>query len=174
MGVAELVTQKAFLGKEFLTWLWFRSEVDPVLDLDEGQRCEVETLETIALDAQFGDTKTVALKGEAPGGSPEAASALLEGKKMRRGRFRLNHDAVEWILSLDGETMNISGLKLPKTGRLPFEESIELRVTSMLEFEALLERLFTGFVEMRLDEDAWPQELEKIQAWVAEKNHWEG
>ena len=30
MGILELIQQKAFLGREFLTWLWFRAEGDPV------------------------------------------------------------------------------------------------------------------------------------------------
>lgn len=174
MGVAELVQQKAFLGKEFLTWLWYRSETDPVIELDDGKRCEVETLETMALDAPFGDSKQVTLKGEAPGGSPEAGTALLEGKKLRRARFRFNHEGVDWIGGIDGETLNLSGLKLPKTGRLPFDESLELRVSSALEFESLLDQLFTGFIERRLDSGVWPEELEKIQIWIAERTGYGG
>ena len=34
MGLLELIEQKSFLGREFLTWIWFRSESDARIDLD--------------------------------------------------------------------------------------------------------------------------------------------
>ena len=78
MGVLELIQQKAFLGKEFLTWLWFRSETGGAMDLRGGRTAEVEMMGPIVLDAQYGDARMTTLKGESPATAPEARAAFEE------------------------------------------------------------------------------------------------
>jgi hypothetical protein len=169
MPLAELVQQKAFIGKEFLTWLWHRSETAPAFDLPRGRTCEIEMLDPIVLDAHFGDARSTALKGGSPATSPEARAALLEGKKLRRARIKLSSDGVDWIATLDGETMATSGLNLPRPGQLPFEEALRLRMEFAMEFESLIEELLDRFLTLRLDAKEWAPELKKIQAWIESK-----
>jgi hypothetical protein len=169
MGAIELIQQKAFLGREFLTWLWFRSETDPVLDLPGSRAVEVEILGPILLDANYGDARSTALKGESAGLSAEAGTSLREGKKLRRARVKLNVEGVEWIASLDGETFAVTGLSVPSSGKLPFAESLRLRTEYVLDFESLLTELTNLFLERRLDGKRWATELKKIHAWALEK-----
>lgn len=169
MGVLELIQQKAFVGKEFLTWLWYRAETNPAFDLPGGRKCEVEMLGPILLDAHYGDARSTALRGDSPATAPEAATALLEGKKLKRIRLKISSDGVDWIATLDGENFNVSGLNLPKAGQLPFEEALRLRVDYALEFDSLLSELFNLFLELRLDAKEWKPEIGKIQVWVGEK-----
>jgi recombination associated protein RdgC len=169
MGAIELIQQKAFLGKEFLTWLWFRSETEPVIDISGGRAVEIEILGPLLLDANYGDARSTALKGESAGLSAEAGTALREGKKFKRARVKFNVDGVEWIASLDGETLAITGLAVPSSGKLPFSESLRLRTDFILDFESLLTELLNLFLERRLDEKSWAAELKKIHAWALEK-----
>lgn len=169
MGVLELIQQKAFLGKEFLTWLWYRAETGPRIDLGRSRHCEIEFLGPLTLDAHFGDARTTALRGDSPSTSPEAAAALLEGKKVRRAGLKLSANGVDWIVTLDGENFSISSLNLPRPGRLPFEEALRLRLDYTLEFEALFSELFNRFLELRLDSRDWAAQIKKIQAWVGDK-----
>lgn len=169
MGVLELIQQKAFIGKEFLTWLWYRSEQSKEMAVGRGKPVTVEILGPILLDAQYGDARASMLKGDSPATAPEARTALLEGKKLKKAKMKWTRDDVEWTFSMDGETFNISGLGIPNPGKLPFEEMMGLRLEIALEFEQALQDLLEAFLELRLDEKQWPKELEAIQKWVGEK-----
>lgn len=169
MGLAELIQQKAFLGKEFLTWLWYRAEHEPAFELTRGRRVEVEIEGPIVLDAHYGDARSTALKGGSPTTAPEARTALLEGKKLKKARLKISGDGVDWIAGIDAETMAIGGLNLPRAGQLPFEEHLKLRVEFALDFEAILTDLWGEFLLLRLDEPSWKPELKRIQAWIEGK-----
>lgn len=169
MGVLELIQQKSFLGREFLTWLWYRSERDKQIEIHGGKPVTVEILGPILLDAAYGDARAQTLKGDSPSTSPEARTALLEGKKLRRARVRLEREGVEWLVTIDGETFNISGLAIPNPGRMPFEDLLAMRAEMMLEFERTFGALFEEFLHLRLQSKQWAKELPTIQEWVRDK-----
>lgn len=166
MGTLEMIQQKAFLGREFLTWLWFRSDESPIFEMKDGRKLEMEMLGPIALEANYGDARVTSLKGESPATSPESSTALLQGKKLSRARMRFSREAVDWTFTLDGATMNVSGLMVPRPGQLPFEEVLEIRLDFMLDLEAILAELYGSFLQIRLDSGPWEKELKKIQEWV--------
>lgn len=169
MGVLELIQQKAFLGNEFLTWVWFRAETAATIDLGQGRSVEVEMLGPIALDAHYGDARALALKGDSPATSPEATTALIQGKKLAKARIKLSREDVDWIATLDAQTFNISGLNVPKAGQLPFDEALNFRFEYVMEFDRLLGELFDVFIELRLNEKEWAAEIKQIHAWVDER-----
>lgn len=166
MGVLELIQQKSFIGLEFLTWLWFRTDAEGRIDLPGGG-IEIEILGPITLEAHWGDARAAVFKGEAPTQSPEAHTALLEGKKLRKAKFKFVRGDEEWITTLDGETFNISGLNVPKAGKLPLGDQLALRMAFVQGFEETLGELFAAFMELRLDAGQWESEIEAIQTWAA-------
>lgn len=166
MGILELIQQKAFVGRELLTWMWFRAETRPTLELGRSKVVEIEVLDPIVLEAHFGDAKSTTLKGGSPATSPEATTAVMEGKKLRRARFKLSCDGVDWIATIDAETMAISGLNVPRAGRLPFDELLRFRCDFIMEFESMLTELWGTFLEIRLDPSEWNRELKKIHGWI--------
>lgn len=169
MGVLELIQQKSFLGKEFLTWLWYRAERDGEVDTGKGKPITVEILGPILLDAQYGDARASALKGDSPATSPEARTALLEGKKLKKAKMKWVREDVEWVFTLDGENFNMSGLAVPNPGKLPFEDMMALRVDMVMEFENVLQQMLEYFMELRMDKNLWRPELESIHEWVRAK-----
>ena len=169
MGIVELIQQKAFLGKEFLTWMWFRSEAGKKIVPAGAEAIEIEILGPIVLDASYGDARVTTLKGESPTTSPEARAALIEGKKLKRAKINFKQGDGEWTATLDGENFNLSGLNVPNAGRLPFDEVVALRMEFIREFEETLVPLFETFLDLRLDAKRWGKELKKIHEWVREK-----
>ena len=169
MGVLELIQQKAFLGKEFLTWLWFRSETSGAIEMRGGKMAEVEIMGPIVLDAQYGDARMSTLKGESPATSPEAHASLLEGKKLKRAKLKFKRDDNEWIATLDGENFNLTGLAMPEAGRMPFDDLIAVRMEWVMEFENILADLFEAFMTLRMDTADWSGEVVKIHDWVKAK-----
>ncbi len=170
MGVLELIQQKSFLGREFLTWLWWRAECNKRITCGDDASFEVEILGPILLDAQYGDTRVLALKGDSPTTSPEAAVALIQGKKTKRMKFTLSTDQLDWTVTVDGENFDITGLSIPDPGRLPFEDRINLRMEMVVHFEEVLQAIFEIFLEARMDENIWKVELSAIQDWVRHKD----
>ncbi len=169
MGVLELIQQKAFIGKEFLTWLWFKAEMDGQLDMPKSKPVTVEIQGPILLDAQYGDARASTLKGDSPTTSPEARTALLEGKKLKKAKLKLTRDDVEFIMTIDGETFHFSGLNVPNPGKLPFEDYMIMRLEYVREFENLLQSLLEFFMDLRLDNKRWGEEIKIIQDWVSGK-----
>ncbi|HRR86970.1 MAG TPA: alpha/beta hydrolase, partial [Phycisphaerae bacterium] len=45
--------------------------------------------------AQYGDARATGLKGESPATSPEARTALVEGKKLKKAKIRLKREDVD-------------------------------------------------------------------------------
>jgi len=169
MGVLELIQQKSFLGKEFLTWLWFRSERDGQIEWPKAKPVSIEILGPILLDSQYGDARASLLKGDSPATSPEARTALLEGKKLKRAKMKWAREDAEWIFTIDGENFNISSLNVPNPGKLPFEDLMSLRLELIMEFEQVLELLLETFLEARLNARNWGREIRSIQEWVKAK-----
>lgn len=164
-----MIANKSFLGAEFLTWLWFNAELNAAVRLASGESVAVEIVKGIALEAQFGDARGAALSGESPATAPEAATALLQGKKLKRATFKLAHGDHEWIVTLEAATLSIAGLALPKTGKLPFEENLGLRLAALEQLELTIGLLYETFMALRLDEGLWKPELRGIQHWVEGK-----
>jgi hypothetical protein len=169
MGILELIQQKSFLGREFLTWLWWRAERDNRIETGRDATFELEIQGPIHLDAQYGDARATSLKGDSPATSPEAATSLVQGKKMKRMKFRMEKDQLDWTVTLDGENFNITGLSIPDPGRLPFKDRISLRMEMVIHFEEVLQSIFELFLESRLDDKLWDPELLAIQEWVRQK-----
>lgn len=169
MGVLELIQQKSFMGKEFLTWLWFRAERDGKVEPYKAKPVTVEVLGPILLDAAYGDARASTLKGDSPATAPEARTALLEGKKLKKAKFKWTREEAEWIFTIDGETFNISGLNVPNPGKLPFEDMMTLRLEMVREFDGVLQELLEMFLTLRLDTREWQEEIGSIHEWVRTK-----
>ena len=169
MSVLELIQQKAFLGKEFLTWMWYKAETGGQVRAGRNSPVEAEIMGPIELDAQYGDARASALKGDSPATSPEARTALLEGKKLKKARVKWRRENTDWIATLDGETLQVTGLAIPNPGRMPFADQMALRMEMVREFEQILEELFETFLTLRLDDKDWAKELKSIHKWVRSK-----
>ena len=66
MDFLDILREKAFLGREFLTWLWFKSEqTGGPIELPGGKVIEVVFHDRMTLDLTDVDTpQTVSIKGE--------------------------------------------------------------------------------------------------------------
>ncbi len=167
MGLLEQIEQKAFLGTEFLTWLWARSEMDEgPIEIEGDESIEVEFLKTMTFEAQYGEATVQSLKGEAPGAAAEARAAVLEGKTVKRAKIKVVQSEMEWTFSLRGDTFDFGSIAIPAPKGLPFDEGTGLRLDALERLFALMNTLFETFLALRLDEDRWADELARIRQFV--------
>jgi hypothetical protein len=169
MDLLDRINRTAFLGKEFLTWLWFMSDAREGLFRDvKGQEpFEVWFDDKLVLDHAIDKVKEVnSIKGESPTETAEAHTALRVGKKVADAKLRVIKDEREWVCSIKGEELALSGVKVPAVLSREEDEQVLERLELLGELERVLDALYRDFLEVRLDAERWPKELEKLRAWV--------
>src|SRR5262249_51202289 len=104
-----------FLGVEFLTWLWFKSQSqNSKLALRGDQNALVALEKSTRLVCDFGLTGTTVVTRDAPGTAPESRAAVAIGKQPTKLGLIVGGAAGEFRLTLDGARMAVSGLVLPE------------------------------------------------------------
>jgi len=170
MGVLEQIARGAFLGEEFLTWLWYLSETqrEPIAIARVGA-CEIAMGQEIILGEEGGDAQTVVLRGDMPSASAEAREALAAGKRLRRAKMYFTLDGVQWGCTLAGSTLALAGLRVPAAAGADFESHCLTRLEAVERLSRALQHLFEQFLERRLDPDRWSRQLNAIAQWIQER-----
>jgi len=170
MAMLDMIQHKAFLGLEFGTWLWFRSEQNEgSLDLGKGRGCSIAFEKNLVLSCEAGYATDSTLRGDAPAESPEAAAALLQNKKIKRARVSMTVDDLHYEFSLNAENFDWSSLKLDVPGKMELDEALPIRLEALERFQQVFGELFTLFLNIRLDETAWKKEIVAMRSWVTDK-----
>lgn len=166
MDLLTRINRTQFLGREFLTWLWYRSELSEGLFKRDGETFEVWFDAKLVLES-LGDIKEQsAIKSENPTETEEARASLQTGKQVREAQLRLIQGQKQWTFTIKAEDLAISGLKVPALLSREDEEQLYERFYLLEEALDLVEHLWRAFVTLRLDDDAWRAELEAVRAWV--------
>lgn len=167
MGNVELVEQYEFLGKEFLTYLWYLCDATSgTITFEDGTTIELSVGNSICLESEYGDVKKSTLKGDHPAISVEAKTSLSEGKQLAKARFEATIDNIEWKFTLDGKTLDLSSVQIPKVSA-PSEESILVyRLRAFDFFYGVVDNLFSKFLEIRTNNSSWEREVAKISKWI--------
>lgn len=169
MDLVDLIKEKRFLGQEFLTWLWFYCERNSgLIDVKGIGGTEIWFEEQMVLDS---GNESITCKGGSLSFA-EARTAVREGKKISKVRLRAALDGQEYRLTLNAETLEITGLRLPRTLELSEEEDTGIagrfldRVAMINEITDLIDGLFTQYLGLRLTE-LWPErELKDFRRWL--------
>ncbi len=163
-------------GREFLTWLWFKSEErNGRIDLGGGEEIGLFFVRRLVLESGRGDyAETVVCQG--PHASlREGREALRQGKKIREARLALEIDAAEWEFTFKVDLFQFQALKLPAaaddSGENEATEGEGLlleRIFLMERAVAIMERLFTVYMEIR-NSPGWNAEAARIDSWANRK-----
>lgn len=168
------VEAKSFLGTEFLTWLWAHERLNQGIypgRVPATEQIEATLAGPFVLEAKHGSARRIGVAGDDPEGAPEAMKALYQGKRLARCKVRLRdmkNDARDWTFTLDGETMGISGLKLTKTGKMPMQDGLPLRIRDLGDCHEALRLVYEAFITLRFKLRPWKKELTEIRRWVGE------
>ena len=172
MQTLERARQTEFLGKEFLTWLWFKSETnDGSFDLGELGTVEhrIDGRITLQSDGDNG-AETITCVGQSP--CPrEARFALTEKKMVTQTTLTLSSGDNECTFSFDSCWMNFKSLKPPKTMRdwADDPEGLFYERAFLIEQPArVIDMLFSTFTRLRTSTEWHTQELPALIEWVRE------
>ena len=159
------------LGREFLTWLWFKSEERNGMILVPGVgETEVHFVRRLVLESGDGEySESVVCQGM-HADLNEGREALRRGKKIREARLQLTRDAATWEFTFKADRFEFQSMKMPVV--MEVEDQQDDREGRVLERIYLLETvircmdgLFTLFASLRLT-DAWREEQARMVRWL--------
>ena len=153
--LVERIEQNRFVGREFLLWLWFESQLFETNLAPSGQASCALWLET-RITLAFEREESV-LKSGAPGAAPEAREALRQGKLPREARIRMITEEREYAWTFKADTLGLAGVTLPAELTKKDDDAHEVlyeRMRLVEALEATLEALWSDFLALRLSE-AW-------------------
>lgn len=159
-----------FWGREFLTWLWFKSEErNGMINVPQRGDYELIFLQRLVLASGEGEySETVVCQG-LHSDMTEGREALRQGKKIKEARLRLSHDTAQWEFTFKADLFQFQSLKLPKVESEEDEdregqnmERIYLIETAM----ETMERLFAGFFALRNSPQWETEELPRLRNWL--------
>jgi hypothetical protein len=168
MDLLDKIQRTSFLGKEFLTWLWWRSEaLEGRFAIPGHEPFEVWFDDKLVLDTAVEKVKEVnSIRSESPTETAEAKAALRMGKKVADAKLRIIKDQREWSCSIKGEELALSGVKVPSVLSREEDEVVLERLQLIGELEAVLDSLYREFLVTRLDDAAWRGVENEIRQWV--------
>ena len=175
MDLVDLIAEKRFLGQEFLTWLWWKSEErgGSIELAGEGDITVVFEKHMLLESGEGESTEKIVCTG-LQAELQEARTGLQMGKKLEQARILIGHGNYEYSLTLSGALMEFKNVRLPKTeatendkGDNPeeVEGMILERVYLFEEIIKLVNELFKMFLVIRVS-TGWSEELSKMRSWV--------
>jgi hypothetical protein len=166
---------KGFLGREFLTWLWFTAETTKErlrLAGAKGQgELEVDLWidDRIVLDGASGHAHQNVMKGGTPSHSREAAASLATGKTVREMKLGVGvKNAGEYSAILHCDDLNRRSLRLPGLDGEAAKAEVPLaaRLKAIELFLAVLDGLFARFLAERSASDWDKTGLQEMRSWI--------
>ena len=175
MDLVDLITEKRFVGQEFLTWLWWKSEERGGSVELEGQGDIIVVFEKHMLleygEADYNERLVCSgLQTELK----EARTGLRTGKKLEQARLQLIKDEKEYNLTLGASFFEFRNVRLPKTegadsasenSDAELEGAVLERIYLFEELVKIVNDLLRMYVEVRTS-DNWPEELARVRTWV--------
>lgn len=160
-------------GRDFLTWLWYYSEVEGGL-IEHEQFGEfaimIEGPLTFAFAAETkGAAETTIKKGDSPLRSAEAKAALAVGKKLRKARFVLARGNETWSGAFDADGFNFGSLSLPEGEEMEPESRFAERVQNLFIFQTAFREYFRKFAKTLCAMD-WPATQKTMRQWALERD----
>ncbi len=157
----------SFLGREFLSWLWYRIDGAQTLQLSDGGELTIAIDKTLRLKCDYGLTGTDAISADVPTQLPEARAALRSGKQPIKAGLVIGAPLGEFSCALDGQRFTLSGLNVPEDRSVQDAAARrEARFEAISDVAALLDAAFEVFLLRRLRSD-WDNEARAMAAWAA-------
>ncbi|WP_136809131.1 hypothetical protein [Desulfosediminicola flagellatus] len=175
MDLVDLIAEKRFVGQEFLTWLWFKSEERGGLVAIQGTGDIVVVFEKhMLLEYGEGESNQKCICSGLQSELREARTGMKMGKKLEQARLQIINGDYEFNLTLAAALMEFRNVKLPKTagteeGRSDNAEETEGMILERIflfeELVRLVNELLRVFITIRTS-DGWQEELSKMREWI--------
>jgi hypothetical protein len=175
MDLVDIISEKKFLGQEFLTWLWYKSEErGGSVFLPGSGDIQLVFEKHMLLESGVGESLEKLICRGLQTELQEARTGLLMGKKLEQARIYLAKGDYEWRLTLGATLFEYRNVSLPRTisaneeaaDPLAREAKFFERIGMSEEAMQTVDELFRIFLQIRTSTD-WSQELARLKSWIA-------
>ena len=161
-----------FWGREFLTWLWFKSEErNGMINIPECGDHEIIFLQRLVLLSGEGEySETVVCQG-LHSAMQEGREALRQGKKIKEARIRLSKDATKWEFTFKADSFQFQSLRLPTMDDGEEDDHEGRNMERIYLVETALEtmdRLFAFFFRLRHSPKWENEEVPRLRKWLSQ------
>ena len=167
-------TLDGILGQDFLTWLWFKSDVAPsFFRTDDGQPFQVSMEKRVTVTGGEGsERETTSVSANIDSSLSEARLGLHRGKKVTRALIHLTKDDFGFDVSVKAADFSLNSLKTPKIDKSDRDDdpdSLFLEKVFLIETAVtLMDCLYRQFLGLRLDRDKWDKTTGEMMKWMGE------
>jgi recombination associated protein RdgC len=175
MDLVDLIEEKRFLGQEFLTWLWYKSEQrGGTVELPEHGDITVVFEKHMLLEYGEADFNERLVCSGLQTELKEARTGLRTGKKLEQARVQIINQDYEYNVTLGATLFEFRNIRVPKTATSTWESSMSdaetegmilERVFLFEELTRIIHDLFRLYLSTRLSGN-WKEELTSIRNWV--------
>lgn len=166
----QLLRGGTWLGREFLTWLLWRSESGEPLLQHEGEPVTVLFTGRLALRGLGGEVVELVAKGAMAPYSEIVRHALERGLLVHSARIRVSQGERTWELTLDAEHLDVRSAKLPELLTEADDDRQAERLHLTEQLSALLDALCADFVSIRIGGGWNKKVVPELRAWMAGQN----
>jgi hypothetical protein len=146
-----LQNNRSFLGREFLTWLWFALETrNHIVDVPGYEPFKLYVDDKLVLSSASGAVREHSLKGGTPASASEAKTALRSGKLVTEGKFILRLGEKQWTFSMKADDLSVRGLRLPPVTEQEAESYMRSRIVNTETLNDVITHLYKSFLKTRL------------------------
>jgi hypothetical protein len=164
-------SSRDFLGNEFLLWLWYvLEEVSDTIALADGSEVAMMLARSLVLECPRGQTGRESISSDAPTRLPEARRAIQAGKLPRKAGLTLVRHDRQYDLTLQAESLAVSGARLPAPEEEEDRARLEERIGLLRHLTETLDLLYDAFGQIRTGA-GWSKELAKIKKWLQRGEH---
>jgi hypothetical protein len=172
MQLLDRIKKSEFLGREFLLWLWFRSEREEGrFDMGEDGYAELWFDRKVVLEAENDEgVDKVTCSGENPL-LREARFALTNNKEITEVHVKLTIGDHQWSFALDSTWLNFKSFKTPKVPPADDENPDGLFYDKFFLIEKALtamDVIYASFIKIRVSPEWQTHEFPAMVKWISE------
>ncbi|MGP8154857.1 MAG: hypothetical protein ACLQBQ_12105 [Smithella sp.] len=164
----------SLIGREFLTWLWFKSEErNGRIALLNKEEVVLHFLKRIVLEAGEGEYSQGVVCHGLHAELKEGKEAIRQGKKVKETGIKLIHDKNEWEFTFKSDYFHFQSLKMPAAD---WHETQEDPSGALLERIYLIENavktidsLYESFLQIRFSSQWKEKETKLLTKWLERK-----
>ncbi len=163
-----LARNRAYLGREFLTWLLYRSNSGDPISRFEDHNIVVVVVGKVVLQGLAGEATELAVKGHLSAYSDVVKSALARGLLLHSARLRMQHGEQVFEVTVDAEQFDFKSASIPALLGKNDEDKLQERLWLADKLSDLFDTLWHSFLEKR-NSSAWkPEIVPAMKAWFEE------
>jgi hypothetical protein len=165
-----LQKNRSFIGREFLTWLWFVTESqNHLLNIKPYGEIRLFVDDKLVLVSQGGSAVENTLKGGSPAFATEAKISLQSGKLVQEARFVLQKEDKFWSWTIRADDLSFRALKLPAMQEPDPSSHLAERIRSTQLLVNIVQSLFSEFMALRT-QSSFSSEIQKMSHWLESKS----